>query len=314
MRDANFRALPKLRDSLSYVYIEHAKLDRGTQAVAVYDKEGETEIPVSSLSLLMLGPGTSITHEAIKTLADSGCLTVWCGEHGVRYYAHGIGETRKSGHIERQARIWADDDLHMKVVRAMYEKRLGEKTRTDYTLEQLRGMEGVRVRESYAQTSRETGIEWKGRNYNRGNWRTADDINRAISAANSCLYGICHSAIVSVGYSAALGFIHRGKQLSFVYDIADLYKADISIPVAFHTVKQGPGKLESEVRKSCRDCFRESGLLKRIVSDIDNLFNRAESVTPENSPDSDQVWDENEDPSKPSSYWNPDEEHRGDES
>ena len=313
MRQQDFRSLPKLRDSHSFVYLEHVKVDRSAQAVAAYDKEGMTEIPATALTLLMLGPGTSITHEAVKTLADSGCMLVWCGEQGVRYYAHGIGETRKGYKIERQARLWADEPSRMRVVIAMYALRLGMEFDSALSLEQLRGMEGVRVREAYAAASRETGVQWKGRSYDRGNWKEADEVNRALSTANSCLYGICHSAIVAAGYSPALGFIHSGKQLSFVFDIADLYKAEVTIPIAFQAAASGEQKLETYVRRACRDRFHKTRLLERILPDIEKLFlcgeGKMKIVTAEMEknaePPESQDWDEYQDPHKPLPYWQP---------
>src|SRR5262249_49493667 len=137
------------------------------------------------------------------------------------------------------------------------------------TLRQIRGKEGIRVREAYAKAGRATGIKWSGRAYQRDQWSAADPVNRALSAANSCLYGICHAAIVSAGYSPALGFIHTGKMLSFVYDIADLYKADTTIPLAFHTVAEGETNLESRIRRACRDMFQSERLLQRIIPDIE---------------------------------------------
>lgn len=317
MRDLDFRSLPKLRDSFSFVYLEHLKIDKSAQSIAVYDKEGMTEVPAAALTLLMLGPGTSITHEAVKTLADSGCMIVWCGEKGVRYYANGIGETKKGYKIERQARLWAEEKTRMTVVRAMYSLRLGLEFDDKLSLEQLRGKEGVRVREAYAAAARETGVEWKGRNYDRNDWSRGDEVNRALSSANACLYGICHCAIVSAGYSPALGFIHSGKQLSFVFDIADLYKAEVSIPVAFKAAAAGVKNLESEVRRTCRDRFHQTRLLARILPDIDKLFLCGEGKAvikgcKEGSiePPASQQWDEHIDPDKPLPYWQPDSKNK----
>lgn len=297
----DYRSLPKLRDSISHLYVEHAIVDREAQAIALHDKDGVTSVPASSLTLLLLGPGTSITHAAIKVLADSGCLTVWGGEGGIRYYAHGIGETRKAYKLERQARLWADELHHMEVVRAMYALRLRIRPDQTRTLEQLRGMEGARVKNTYAAMSQKTGVPWSGRSYDRNNWSHSDDINRALSTANACLYGICHAGIVSAGYSPGLGFIHSGKQLSFVYDIADLYKADMTIPLAFEIVGKGPKHLEREVRKACRDRFHESKLLDHILVDIEKLFQVAEKKDSFNF----EEWEENMDPSRPLAWWDP---------
>jgi CRISPR-associated protein Cas1 len=264
--------LPKVRDSWSYLYVEHGKVEQDAKAVAVYDELGKTPIPCAALTTLMLGPGTSISHAAALALADNGCLVVWAGEEGVRFYAQGMGETRSSRHLMHQARVWADPRLRMDVVTRMYRKRFPGGLDPALTLQQLRGLEGVRVREAYARASRETGVEWKGRSYRRDSWGAADAINRALSCASSCLYGICHAAIVSAGYSPGLGFIHTGKMLSFVYDIADLYKADLTIPAAFAMVADGTHDLERRVRHRCRDMFHDQRLLQRIVPDIDALL------------------------------------------
>lgn len=273
----NLRALPKVRDSLSYLYVEHCRIDQEDKAIALHDMNGKVCVPCASLTLLMLGPGTNITHAAIRTLADSGCLVAWTGDEAVRFYALGLGETRSSRGLMRQCRLWASSSGRLAVVRTLYEMRFPEPLPPELTLQQIRGKEGARVRDSYAQWSRDTGVSWSGRNYQRRDWNTADPINRALSAANSCLYGVCHAAIVAAGFTPALGFIHTGKMLSFVYDVADLYKAEISIPVAFRTVATGIGRLESRVRQACRDQFRETRLLQRIVPDIQ----RALSYDPE---------------------------------
>jgi CRISPR-associated protein Cas1 len=260
--------LPKTRDSWSYVYVEHMRIEQEDMAIAMWDTYGKTPLPCATLSLLMLGPGTSITHAAIRTLTLCGCTVLWVGEQGVRCYAMGIGETRSALNLQRQARLWAAPNLRLQVVRQMYQSRFSEMLDPALTLQQIRGREGIRVREAYAQASRDYGVEWRGRSYARSDWTSSDPVNRALSAANSCLYGICHAAILSAGYSPALGFIHTGKQLSFVYDIADLYKADLTIPAAFAAVAEsGPG-LEGRVRRHLRELFYERKLLARVVDDI----------------------------------------------
>jgi CRISPR-associated protein Cas1 len=264
--------LPKVRDSWSYLYVEHAKIDQDQKAIAIHDANGKVPVPCASLTTLMLGPGTSITHAAIRSLADNGCLVIWSGEEGVRYYAQGMGETRSAQNLYRQATLWADPATRLEVVYRMYRMRFADPPATNLTLQQLRGLEGVRVREAYAAASRETGVEWKGRSYKRDSWEFADPINRALSCANSCLYGVVHAAIVSAGYSPALGFIHTGRMLSFVYDIADLYKADLTIPVSFRTVAEGPEQLERRVRYRCREIFQSSRLLGRIIPAIDTAL------------------------------------------
>lgn len=264
--------LPKVRDSLSYLYVEHCRIDQEGKAIAVHDAKGKVPVPCAALCVLMLGPGTSISHAAIRALAENGCLVFWTGEEGVRYYAQGLGETRSARNLLRQAAIWADPRLHMDVVLRLYQMRFPEPLDVALSLRQIRGKEGIRVRQAYAEASRAYGVPWTRRAYARDSWQRSDPINRALSAANSCLYGICHAAIVSAGFSPALGFIHTGKMLSFVYDVADLYKTELAIPVAFRAVAEGEQDLEGRVRRACRDAFREGRLLKRIVPDIVHIL------------------------------------------
>lgn len=299
MRLQDLHSLPKVRDSISYLYVEHCRIDREAKAIAVHDAAGTIPVPCANLTTLMLGPGTTITHAAVQTLADCGCLVLWTGEQGVRFYAQGMGETRAARNLLRQSWLCTNDKLRLRVVRRMYEMRFAEALEESLTLQQIRGKEGIRVREAYQQASRESGVAWSGRAYRRERWADADPVNRALSAANSCLYGICHAAIVSAGYSPALGFIHTGKMLSFVYDVADLYKVKMTVPLAFQvTAELGGMHMEGEIRRRCRDAFHEQKLLQRIVPDID----RALAVI---DPAADDVPDFDGDYALPGGLWDP---------
>jgi CRISPR-associated protein Cas1 len=176
----NLRVLPKVRDSLSYLYVEHCRIDQDAKAIAIHDVQGKTPVPCASLTLLMLGPGTTITHAAIRALADNGCLIAWTGEEGVRMYAFGQGETRYARNILRQAWLVSHRGLRLGVVTQLYRMRFQEPVDDSLTLEQIRGLEGFRVRQSYAKASAETGISWAGRSYRRERWNSADPINRAL--------------------------------------------------------------------------------------------------------------------------------------
>jgi CRISPR-associated protein Cas1 len=268
----NLQELPRLRDSLSYIYIEHAIIDRAQNAIEFIQSEGRTLVPVAALCVILLGPGTSISHAAIKCLAENGCSMVWVGEDNIRCYAQGLGETRKSYHLIRQAEMLCDPKKRDQVVRKMYQMRFEEILPAGMSLNQIRGKEGARIRDAYASISQLYGTPWLGRQYDRFDWNRGDIVNRALSAANGLLNGICHAAIVTGGYSPALGFIHTGRMLSFVYDIADLYKTDITIPASFETVVKHPENIESHVRERCREIFLEKRLLKRILQDIDTLL------------------------------------------
>jgi len=186
----------------------------------------------------------------------------------------------------------------------MYRHRFNVQLPEGLTLNQIRGKEGVRMRTAYAQNSKKYGVPWHGRKYDRNSWANSDPINRALSTANGLLNGICHAAIVSGGYSPALGFIHTGKQLSFVYDVADLYKTEITIPLAFATVAESEEKLSGRIRKACREKFRETKLLQRILPDIDQLLNISEKVTDQ------QIGDLDADGALPERLWAPLEEEQ----
>ena len=293
--DQDLQTIPKFQDRLSFIYVEHVRIDQDEKSIACHDADGKVAIPVANLAVLMLGPGVRITHAAICRLVEGNCLVIWCGEENVRFYAQGTGGTRSAYRLLHQARLATNDDLRMEVVRRMYLMRLGEHVDVSVTLQQLRGMEGARVRSAYQQIARETGIVWQGRSYDRQAWRSGDPPNRALSAANSCLYGLCHAAILSAGYSPALGFIHTGKQRSFVYDIADLYKLEITVPLAFRMAAQNPPQLERAVRLACRDAFRDTQLMKRIIPDISVALGVEDEL--------DETFDE--DPALPAELWEP---------
>lgn len=261
--------LPRFEDKLTYLYVEHAVVEQRHTALAAHKADGTTlEIPAAALSVLFLGPGTSLTHAAVKTLSDNNCQVLWTGEHGVRFYGQGLGGARSSRNVLKQAFLSTNEAARLQVVVRMYCMRFEDTPSRDITLQQLRGKEGIRVRQAYADAAKEYGVEWSGRQYDSKRWGSGNHINRALSAANACLYGLCHAAILSGGYSPALGFVHTGKQLSFVYDVADLYKATHAIPVAFAEASKGSDDIESRVRRECRDRFRQVKLVQSILPDI----------------------------------------------
>jgi len=260
--------LPRFRDRWSYLYLEMGRLDVDADSLAFHQGDGVVPVPIDQLSLVMLGPGSTITHAAVKALSRNNCLLAWTGQDGVRLYAASTGGTYSARRLIKQARLVSDEDSRLRVAWRMYRFRFKESIPDEVTLQQIRGMEGIRVRRVYAEAAEKYGIEWKGRRYDQDNWSAGDPINRALSAANACLYGVCHAALLSAGYSPALGFIHTGKMLSFVYDIADLYKTELTIPVAFSVTAQKPADLERDVRMRCRKAFHEFKLMERILPDI----------------------------------------------
>jgi len=189
----------------------------------------------------------------------------------VRYYAHGRGLSRSARLVEAQARLVSSERTRLAVARRMFTLRFPNEDVSHLDMQHLRGMEGVRMRQMYAKEARRTGITWEGRAFGKG--VQADVINQALSAAATCLYGLAHSVIVALGASPDLGFVHSGNDRSFVYDIADLYRAEIALPVAFDVAAQNTsGNIQAQVRRAMRDRLQEAKLLRRCVADVLNLL------------------------------------------
>lgn len=274
-----------MKDRVSMIFVEYGQIDVKDGAFVVIDKKGvRTHIPVGSVACIMLEPGTRVSHAAAKLAAEVGTLLVWVGEAGVRLYASGQPGGARADRLLYQAKLALDDELRLKVVRKMYEVRFGEEPPQRRSVEQLRGIEGARVRKLYQLMAQQHGVTWYGRKYDPKDWEKGDVANQCISSATSCLYGITEAAILAAGYAPAVGFIHTGKPLSFVYDIADLFKFDTVVPVAFKIAARKPTSPDKEVRHACRDIFRESNLLQKIIPSIEEVLN-AGGIEPPKPPD-----------------------------
>ena len=272
MANRDLQELPKFSDKWSYMYFEKGHIEQYARSVAFCYLEKRVPVPIETLASLLLGPGTTITHEAIKTIIESRCTVLWVGEQGVKCYAAAQAATYSARNLLQQVSCFENESERMRIVRKMYAMRFYEIVPNDITLDQLRGKEGARVRKAYKEAAEKYGIKWQGRNYDQTNWKSSDPVNRALSAANSCLYGICLAAIISIGCSPGIGFVHTGKQLSFVYDIADLYKTELTVPIAFLAASSGEKKTDSLARPLIRDEFRKRRFLKTIIPDILRLL------------------------------------------
>lgn len=270
-----------IKDRISVIYVEKGNLDVIDGAFVVVDKNGvRTHIPVGGVACLMLEPGTRVSHASVTLASRVGCLLVWIGEAGVRLYASGQPGGARADRLLYQAKLALDDTARLKVVRKMYEIRFGEKPPEKRSVEQLRGIEGVRVRKMYELLAHQYRVTWTRRNYDADNWGSGDIPNRCLSSATACLYGICEAAILAAGYAPAIGFIHTGKPQSFVYDIADIFKFETVVPVAFRIAGRKPRDPERDVRLACRDAFRQTRLLKRIIPTIEQILAAGEITPP----------------------------------
>lgn len=275
------RAIP-MKERLSLIFLERGELDVIDGAFVLVDVNGvRTQIPVGGVACLMLEPGTRVSHAAVVLAARVGCLLVWVGEAGVRLYSSGRPGGARSERLLYQARLALEEEARLRVVRKMYELRFGTEVPPDYTVNQLRGMEGARVRRMYENLARQHGVNWKRRDYDATDWGSGDIPNRCLSSATACLYGICEAAVLAAGYSPAIGFIHVGKSLSFVYDIADLVKFDTVVPQAFRVASRHPADPERETRIACRDAFRSTRILEKIIPLIDDVLAAGGLALPE---------------------------------
>ena len=280
MLKPDLQALPQIRDRMTFLYLERCQINRQDSAITVMDEEGIVLIPAAAISVLLLGPGTTVTHRAMELIGDAGVCIIWVGEHGVRYYASGRPLTHKAGLLMRQAALASNQKQHLEVVRKMYQLRFPGEDISHLTLPQLRGREGARVRSAYRRAAEEWGIDWNGRMYDPENFAEGDAVNQALSAGHACLYGLAHAVIVALGCSAGLGFVHIGHENSFVYDIADLYKAETTIPIAFEIAAQQPDDLPAMTRRRVRDTFVQQHILERMVRDIKWLLSDSEGNSP----------------------------------
>ena len=284
------RPIP-LKDRASLVFVERAQLDVADGAFVAVNSDGtRTHIPVGGIACLMLEPGARISYAAVALAARAGTLVTWVGEGGVRLYSAGQPGGARADRLLWQARIALDEAARLRVVRRMYQMRFGEAAPSRRSIDQLRGIEGVRVRETYALLARQHGVEWARRAYDPEDWEAGDVPNRCLSAATACLHGLTEAAVLAAGYAPAIGFLHTGKPLSFVYDIADIWKLDTVVPEAFRIAGlHAKGRLEMApdraVRLACRDAFRRTGLLAKIIPGIEEVLEAGELPRPDPPPE-----------------------------
>lgn len=268
-----------LRNRLSFFYVERGTLAVIDGCLVLTDASDNVQyqIPARATASILVGPGSTVSTEAVRLAAEYGVLLLWTGEHGVRCYGAGRPWTQNTEWLEKQVQCYADPSRALEVARRMFDRRFGVRMERR-SIEQLRGMEGARVRELYKLQAQQYGIVWRGRRYVPGNPDGKTDApNLALNVANTCMYGLAEAAVHAAGMSPALGFVHRGSSLSFVLDMADLYKFEIAVPLAFKLVarhgRDGTPwpRLESQVRRECRKWFRTTKLLERIIQDAKGL-------------------------------------------
>lgn len=266
--------LPQVSSKYPFIYLERGRLEIDDSSVKWIDCDKNViRLPIATLNCLLLGPGTTITHEAVKVISASNCSVCWVGEDSLLFYAVGQTPTSNTRNFHKQLLLSADEKKSLEVVRRMYARRFPKAELEGKTLKEMMGMEGYRVRELYQQKALEYQIGWKGRSYVPGKFELGDMTNQIMTSANAALYGIISSAVHSMGYSPHIGFIHSGSPLPFVYDLADLYKEKLCIDLAFALTVDMAGRYNKhKVAEGFRKRVIEMDLLATIGSDIEEML------------------------------------------
>ena len=275
-----------IKERNSILFVERCHVDVRDGAFVMIDKDGtRTHVPVGGTACLLLEPGVRLSHRAAALAAKVGTLLVWVGEGGVRLYSAGQPGGARSDKLLYQAKLALDETTRLKVVRKMFELRFGEEPPSRRSVDQLRGIEGARVKKTYELLANKYGVVWKGRRYDQEDWDNTDLPNCCLSAATACLYGVTEAAVLAAGFAPAIGFVHTGKPLSFVYDIADIVKFETVVPAAFKIAALNPINPERKVRHACRDAFRESKLLDKLIPMINEILDAAGEKPPKPAPE-----------------------------
>lgn len=294
MTKPELQSLPRIRERLSFIYLERCVINRQDSAITVTDSRGTVHVPAATMSVFILGPGSKVTHRAMELIGNMGASVIWVGERGVRYYAHGRPLTHSSQLLLRQAELVSNVRSRIMVARKMYEMRFPNEDVSSLSMQQLRGREGARIRAVYRRCSQETGVKWDKRTYDADDFESSDPVNQALSAASACLYGVAHSVIVALGCSPGLGFIHTGHERSFVYDVADLYKAQIAIPIAFQVASEEVDDIGRVTRHRVRDAISDGRILEVIVRDVRKLLLSDAEILAQPEVDIVNLWDDKE--------------------
>ena len=266
--------LPQVSSKYPFIYLERGRLEIDDSSVKWIDSDcNVVRLPIATLNCLLLGPGTTITHEAVKVISTANCSVCWVGEDSLLFYAVGQTPTSNTRNFHRQMLLSADEKKSLEVARRMYARRFPKAELAGKSLKEMMGMEGYRVRELYEQKAKEYKIGWKGRSYVPGKFELGDMTNQIMTSANAALYGIISSAVHSMGYSPHIGFIHSGSPLPFVYDLADLYKEKLCIDLAFALTIDMAGRYNKhKVAEGFRKRAIEMDLLATIGPDIEEML------------------------------------------
>lgn len=266
--------IPQVKDKYPFVYLEHGRLEIDDSSVKWIEATGHAiSIPCATVNTILLGPGTSVTHAAIKSMSESNCTVCWIGSDSLLYYATGETPTANTYNLKKQISLYSNSKKKLETARTLFSFRFPDLELKEKSLSEMMGMEGYRVKELYKKVAEKYEIPWDGRNYIPGKINLSDTTNKILTCCNVALYGILLSVVHALGFSPRIGFIHSGCPLPFVYDIADLYKTEVSIDLAFKLTKEMGGEYIKDV---VADAFREricnNNILERSVKDIGKIM------------------------------------------
>lgn len=270
--------LVRVEDRISFLYLEYAALTRYEGSLNVKRRTGNIHIPLAQIGCLWLGPSVTLTHQAMTLISECRTAVMWVGEDGLAFYAHGSPLSRSSRLLTAQAEIHTNRSMRLSCAKAMYRMRFGDDVPDRVTsISTLRGAEGARVKRVYRIYADKYGVEWGGRVYTPGVLGKSDTVNQALTVAHHCMYAVVSGVIHGLGLHPGMSVVHNGTQDSFVYDIADLYKTELCVPVAFRVARDyediNGRKLASVVRAEMRKDMTAARIVPRAVSDIHTLLN-----------------------------------------
>lgn len=262
--------LPQIKDRYPFIYLERGRIEVDDSSVKWIDSEGRViPLPIATIQSLLLGPGTSITHEAIKVLAMVNCMVSWVGEDSLLYYACGQTPTQNTRNLVKQLALYSDPKKRLEIAQKMFSYRFPSDVVNGKSLKELMGMEGIRVKNLYIELATKYDVMWHGRCYKPGDFQVSDLTNKCITVCNTALYSLISSCVHSMGLSPKIGFVHSGSPLPFIYDIADLYKAYFSFDLAFSITNEMAGVyLAERMRNAFVQRVTNERLLERIPKDI----------------------------------------------
>lgn len=271
---ATLADLPRIRDRYPFIYLEHGRLEIDDSSVKWISADREVfRLPCAEISTILLGPGTSVTHEAVKVLASLNTTACWVGEDSFFFYAVGQTPSANTRNLKKQIILASDPESSLNIAKKMFAKRFPEVSLRGKKLKDLMVMEGARIQMLYAALAEKYHVSWKGRSYKPGEFELSDLTNQLITACNTALYGMISSVIHAIGLSPRIGFVHSGSPLPFAYDIADLYKEHLVFDLAFSLTADLCGVYD---RFRVLEAFRERviafDLMKKCPEDINSLL------------------------------------------